>query len=374
MPSPQRRSRPNGHTHEVGPSPAEMQCPFCGQPVSRDEFREIKERIESEERTRIAKVEAALQARFAREKVAAEAAAKAAVDKARREAAKSAEAQIKTARANLDATIAQRMAAQREVLTKQMNEAVAGERTKFFAEKQKLEQQLEEMKRKLQAKPAHQLGEQGEIELFSQIEAVFAGDAAARVPKGKPGPDIVLDIIHNHKVAGRIIIDHKNHQRWSRAFVSKLKSDAAQERADHAILATAASFPAGASRPIHIVDGVIIAESSVVISLIGLLRRQIVQNFTLKLSTDDRRAKGEELLDFLASPEATDLLQRLHKATDDLIDLEAHEIDQQTGIHRKRGQMIRVIQASHDDLVAAIDGIIGGDSVEPASAEDEVAA
>ena len=63
--TPQHR-RPNGHEIHDPDSPGEAHCPYCGQPVSRKEFREIQTRIEMEERARIAKIEADLKARVAR--------------------------------------------------------------------------------------------------------------------------------------------------------------------------------------------------------------------------------------------------------------------------------------------------------------------
>ena len=65
QPTVERRSnkhghRPNGLGTEV--------CPYCGQPISRKEFKEIRARIEAEERARFAEVEKTLKQRFARER------------------------------------------------------------------------------------------------------------------------------------------------------------------------------------------------------------------------------------------------------------------------------------------------------------------
>src|SRR5204862_7900449 len=95
------------HTHKPNGSADEAMCPYCGQPISRKEFKEIRARIEAEERARIAKVEQSLKERFAREKALAEAGAKAAIGKAKRDAAKAAEAQIRLVRAKVDETISQ---------------------------------------------------------------------------------------------------------------------------------------------------------------------------------------------------------------------------------------------------------------------------
>src|SRR5262249_32968432 len=79
------------HTHDAGLQDNATQCPYCGQPISRKQYREIRARIEAEERTRIANLEQTLRDRFAREIAQAESKGKADVEKARKDAAKAAE-------------------------------------------------------------------------------------------------------------------------------------------------------------------------------------------------------------------------------------------------------------------------------------------
>src|ERR1700733_13498933 len=93
--------RPAGHTHESSISADDAQCPYCGQSISRKEYREIQARIADEERARIADVEKALQERFAREREQAEVKKVAEIEKAKRDAAKAAEQQVKALKATL---------------------------------------------------------------------------------------------------------------------------------------------------------------------------------------------------------------------------------------------------------------------------------
>lgn len=103
----------------------------------------------------------------------------------------------------------------------------------------------------------------------------------------------------------------------------------------------------------------IIAHPTLVPALVTILRRQIVDSYRLKLTTDRGDEKGQRLLDFIGSPEAADIFDRLHKATDDLINLEVKEVDAHHGVWRKRGELIRDVQRVSEDLSTAIDGIIG---------------
>jgi len=104
---------------------------------------------------------------------------------------------------------------------------------------------------------------------------------------------------------------------------------------------------------------VIVADSTMIVALVNLLRRQIVEMHRLKLTIDSRDEKGQRLLDFIGSPEAAEIFDRLHKATDELINLEVKEVDAHHGVWRRRGELLRSVQVVHEDLTSAIDGIIG---------------
>jgi len=74
----------------------------------------------------------------------------------------------------------------------------------------------------------------------------------------------------------------------------------------------------------------------------------------------------------MVSPEANDLLGRLRKAADDMIDLEVREVDQHHGIWRRRGELIRIVQKTHEDITSAIDAIISS-TAEPTLVEGAAA-
>lgn len=95
----------------------------------------------------------------------AKADAAAQVDKARKVASK-------TAAAVLAPKIAEAVA-----------KAVRAERTKTFAEKLAPEQQLEEVKRRLQRKSAQDVGEPAEVDLHAALVSAFPKDRISRVQK-----------------------------------------------------------------------------------------------------------------------------------------------------------------------------------------------
>lgn len=370
MPTPQRRNhRANGHSDEVGLTPDAAQCPYCGGLVSRAEYRRIKQKIEAEERDRIAQVEQTLTSRFAREKSVAETQAKALVDKARRDAARSADQQVKALRASLETTIAERVAAQRAASEKLMAEAVANERTKAYAERMKMDAQLADLQRKLQRRTSNELGDGAEIDLHGALEAAFGHeDKISKVGRAVKGPDIIIEVFNREIAVGSIIIDSKNYarSRWSNALVDKIKSDQIAEGADYAILSSTA-MPKGESQ-LAVRDGVIVAHPQRVVALVQLLRRQLIHNHALRLSTEQRDTAANRLLDFIISTEAGDMFDRLHKAMDAMVDLEANETEAQLAIHRRRGELIRDVTRFHENMTTAIDALIAAPVAEGVAA------
>jgi len=351
--------RPNGHDAHRSTGNAEAQCPYCGQPISRKEFKEIQARIEGEERARIADVEKALKDRFAAETAKAEAQAKAAIEKAGKDAMKFAEAKIKAVAASHDAVVAARLEAQRVRLESKTAEAIVAERTKMFAEKAALEQQLADMQRRLQAKTAHQLGEPAEVDLFDALVAAFPDDRISRVVKGVRGPDVIVEVIHGGNVVGSVVLDSKNHKAWQNKFTSKLRADQLTEGADFAILSSSV-FPAG-TQQLHLQDNVIVATPARVPVLVHLLRRQIVENHRLKLTVAARDEKAEKLLAYIISPGCTDLFDRIVKLTADMMELDRPE----TAVHQKtwakRADLIHSLQGINDEFSRTVSGIIAGE-------------
>jgi hypothetical protein len=349
-------ARAAGHIHS-SISTDETCCPYCGRPISRKEFKEIQTRIEDEERARISKMEQALKDKFARETAQAEAKKKAEIEKAQKEAAKVADTKMKLLIANQDAVIAARLKTQREAAEKKLAEAVSAERTKMFGEKLKLEEQLQDMQRRLQRKTAHELGEPAEVDLYEALAAALPDDRISRVAKGVKGPDVIVEVVHNGAVVGSIVLDSKNHARWLHAFTRKLRADQLAGGADFAILSSSV-FPAGAQQ-LHIQDGVIVANPARVVMLVHLLRRQVIQNHVLKLGSEARNEKADKLYSFIISPACTDLLDRIVKLTEDMAALDFKEASVHETTWKKRADLIRGVQASHDEFSATMSRIIG---------------
>jgi hypothetical protein len=375
------------HVHRNGLDTGDCRCPWCRQTVSRDELIEIQVRqdelaaeIEAEVKSRliterdaeiekvrqktataIEAAERAMRKREAAIRREAAAAANAALAPKLAEATqakKDAAAQIKALRAGLETTIATRLEAQRETFEKATAGAVLAERAKYLGEKLKMEEQLQDMQRRLQAKSAYQLGEPAEVDLFEALETAFPHDRISRVVKGVRGPDVIVEVIHKGAVVGSVALDSKNHARWSNKFTQKLRSDQLAEGADFAILSSSV-FPAGAQQ-LHVQDSVIVADPARVVVLVHLLRKQILDNFMQKLGSEARASKADAMYDYILSPNCDALFDKLLALTRDLSALDTNEIKVHRATWTKRAELVLAVNSVREEFVGVVAEIIGG--------------
>jgi hypothetical protein len=298
----------------------------------------------------------------------------------RQEAAKAAEAvlapQIEKARKDAAAQVdkVKRDAAAREAAVRQaaakaataalapkIAEAVNTEKQRSYHERLQLTEQLEVIQRKLEKQTAGELGEEAEVDLFEALRREFSGDQIVRVPKGRNGADILHDVIHQGVVVGWLVLDSKNHGRWSSRFVSKLASDLVVHRGDHAIPSLSSSaFSAGAPRQLHVIDRVIIAHPARLVVLAMLLRRQIIAAHVLRLGNTERNEKRDKLYDFIVSDRCSQLLDRIGSLSDDVLELDAKEESTHRTVWRKRTDLVKAIQSANNEFLSEIETLIGG--------------
>ncbi len=368
---------------------AEEQCPWCEQPISHAKFEDIRRRMTAEQNERLA----ALTDQFERDKVAAEARAKTALEQARAEAASAAEqrlqaarseamkaaeaamqaklaetrgklaeaeqakaaalAQAATLKAEQDTAVTERVAQMQETLQRERDATVLAERAKVL----KLQSELADMQRKLEGKSAHELGEGSEVDLFEQLRTAFEGDRIQRVPKGVNGADVIHEVIHNSKVCGKIVYDAKNRDAWQNGFATKLRADKLAQGADHAILSSN-KFPRDKSQ-IHCQDGVIVANPARVLALVEILRDQLVRMHELRISNEERGHKTVALYAFITSEPFKQLVEQVEAQAGKMLDLDTKEQEAHRRIWDQRGKLIRSVQKARADLTFEIDRIIG---------------
>jgi hypothetical protein len=246
---------------------------------------------------------------------------------------------------------------QREVLEKDKIASVNAERAKNLETKMKLEEQLQDMQRRLQKKTADEHGEGAELEMFDELRAAFPDDRIRRVQKGTPGADIIHEVVENGKVCGKIVYDSKNRGNWQSAYAVKLRDDQIAERADHAILSTN-KFPEG-EQQLCMREHVIVACPARVIALAALVRGYIVLVHELRVSNEAREQKAAELYAFITSERCRQLLDSVETLIKKIEEIEVAEQKAHNAVWRKRGELLKSVLKANGVFCFEIGRITG---------------
>ncbi len=255
------------------------------------------------------------------------------------------------------ALLAKNLDEQREILDKDKEAALNAQAAKSFEETQGLTNKVAELQRALEKKSNEELGEGAEVDLFEALKAQYPDDQISRVKRGEPGGDILHTVVVQGRECGTIIYDSKNHKAYRSEHVSKLRVDQIAANADHAVLSTH-KFPQGTGQ-LHILDGVILANPARVVMVAGLLRKHIVQVYTLKLSSIERESKTEALYNFITSERCNLLFKQVDGKAAELIELQARELRWHQNHWKKQGETFRAIQKSNAEIENEICIIIG---------------
>ena len=246
---------------------------------------------------------------------------------------------------------------QREALEKDKIASVNAERAKNLETKMQLEEQLQDMQRRLQKKTADEHGEGAELELFDELKAAFPDDRIRRVIKGTPGADIIHEVVENGNVCGKIVYDSKNRGNWQSAYAVKLRDDQIAEKAEHAILSTN-KFPEG-EKQLCMREHVVVACPARVISLAALIRGHIVLAHELRISNEAREEKAAELYAFITSERCHQLLDSVEALVNKIEEIEVAEQKAHSTVWKKRGELLKSILKANGVFCFEIQRIIG---------------
>lgn len=134
------------------------------------------------------------------------------------------------------------------------------------------------------------------------LKKTFPGDHITAVDKGKKGAD-VTQIVHDdygHE-SGCILWESKNTRVWSDKWVSKLKDDRREAKADVAVLMTIA-MPKGVAN-FGALDGVWVTDYGSAMGIAQILRMSLIEIGNAKLSNVGKNEKMEAMYQYLTGPE-----------------------------------------------------------------------
>jgi len=172
---------------------------------------------------------------------------------------------------------------------------------------------LDDAKRKTEQVSQQLQGEVLELEVERQLKAEFPLDEIMSVGKGIRGADIIQTVIDNRgNTAGVIIWELKRTKNWDREFISKLKEDQRQKKAEYAVIISEVLPPQ--VKMCEFVDGVWVGNFQSISLLSKLLRKTLLEVSFIKKSNSGKNGKMEELYDYIQGTEFKQRMEAIREA------------------------------------------------------------
>jgi hypothetical protein len=217
---------------------------------------------------------------------------------------------------------------------------------------------MQEVSEKLKAMQRHVAeveGEGADIILYDELREQFPGDDITRVNKTS-GANIIHIVKFKGKECGKIVYDDRNRNIWQTNFAIKLRDDMVTAKAQHAIL-TCSKFPKDV-RQIHLCEGVIALNPARALVLAQLFKKEIIRNYTQRVSEQDQSKKTAKLYAFITSDQFDKLLTSLEGNDDKLLQLDEDEKKAHKSAWEKRRLLTTNAQRLHANLRLEIAKIV----------------
>jgi len=195
------------------------------------------------------------------------------------------------------------------------------------------------------------------MDLFEALKAAFPEDIITRVAKGVNGADVNQVVRKNGKAMGTIVYESKNVKSWNDDYIPKLLADKLAAKADHAVL-SAYTLPPKCQQ-ITIRQGVVICSPARVLVIAELLRGQVIQIASLKITGQEKDEKMVELYEYMTTGSFYQHFTAIDAANDKLVEVDETERKAHERTWEKRSQLIRRSQRALSNLLIDVERITG---------------
>jgi hypothetical protein len=173
------------------------------------------------------------------------------------------------------------------------------ERARYENDISRLQNQLEQLSRKLDKQVADQLGKEAEVDLLLELNKAFPCDRIEPVRRGVKGADIIHDIMVDAKRVGRIIYESKNVSNWSNNFIVQAKSYQTQYDTPNVIIVSRC-FPQK-KKGLCILKSIPIVDPRMAVCLASIMREGICEIGHARSTRIGRNDKATLLFDYILS-------------------------------------------------------------------------
>jgi len=191
------------------------------------------------------------------------------------------------------------------------------DRARHDGERARLQNQLDQLSRKLDKQIADQLGKEAEVDLLAELTRAFPpSDRIEPVRRGVKGADIVHDIIVDSKRVGRIVYESKNVSNWSNSFIAQAKRYQTQYDTPNVIVVSR-SFPQK-KKGLCSVKNIPIVDPRMAVCLASIIRDGICEIGHARSTRAGRNDKANQLFEYILSDRFVTRFREIADSVDSL--------------------------------------------------------
>jgi hypothetical protein len=208
--------------------------------------------------------------------------------------------------------------------------------------------QIDDLKRRMEQGSQQLQGEILEEEIENLLKETFIQDEIEPIAKGVNGADVIQKVcLRSGKVCGSIIFESKRAKNWSNSWISKLKEDQRDKKADIAVLVT--TIMPQNTKDIEYRENIIIVDYKLIIPITFILRNQLVELSKIKNSNISKNEKIETLYSYLTSPEFRQRVESMVESFGSMAE----------DLNKEKRAMTKIWAKREVQIGKALNGIVG---------------
>jgi hypothetical protein len=270
--------------------------------------------------------------------------------------------ELDDAKRELDLTVEKRLQAGLETTRAQARKEADERHHLQVAEKEQtiaaMKRQIEDLQRRAEQSSPQLAGEVQELALEALLRAKFPTDVIAPVPKGEFGGDVTQQVVGPlGQPCGTILWESKRTQRWSDAWLGKLRGDQRAAKAELCAIVSQA-LPKGIDT-FDLVDGVWVVHPRAVVPVAVALRQSLIEVAAARKAMEGQQGKMEMVYRYLTGTRFRQRVQAMVEAfTAMREDLEREKKAILKGWAKREQQIARVMEATAG-MYGDLQGIAG---------------
>ena len=176
-----------------------------------------------------------------------------------------------------------------------------------------MQRQIEELKQKAEQGSQQLQGEAQEVELENMLTARFPFDTILPVRKGEYGGDVLQRVVSSHgQACGSILWESKRTKHWSDGWLSKLREDQRNAKAEVAVIVSH-TLPKDVES-FELVEGIWVTHPRMMVPVAFVLRHTLIEVESTRRVSEGQQSKAEMIYQYLVGPRFRQRVQAIVEA------------------------------------------------------------